>query len=194
MVAAGDATRPADYVFGYGSLASDLLADARVTRLAGYRRVFGVAADNRVEIAGYKRYRLPDDGSFPAVHVAFMDIEEHSETTINGILAPVEATALAELDRRERTSERIEVTAAIESPPDGRVWAYRGSPEGRARFAAGVGAGTAVVQRAYIDSVDAAFRRLGATEHAHFLASSDLDGLPLLDLERVDVPAEDPPR
>lgn len=177
-----------DYVFGYGSLARDLLARVEVARLRGHRRGFGVAADNAEEIPGYKRFRLPADGSFPAVHVAFLDIFEHAETTVNGVLASVAPGDLADLDRRERNYDRIEVTAAIESPPAGRVWAYRGSPDGRARLAAGVAAGTAVVQRSYLDRVDAGFRALGADEHAHFVASSDLDGLPLLDLERVDVP------
>jgi hypothetical protein len=178
-----------DYVFGYGSLTRDLLADVEVARLSGYRRGFGVAADNAEEIAGYKRYRLPGDGSFPALHVAFLDIFEDPATTINGVLAPVDPGALADLDRRERNYDRIDVTAAIESPPDGRVWAFRGSRDGRARLAAGVAAGTAVIQRGYLDRVAAGFRNLGAAEHAHFLASSDLDGLPLVELERVDIPA-----
>lgn len=179
-----------DYVFGYASLAHDLLAETTVARLRGYRRAFGVAADNSVEIAGYKRYRVADDGSFPDVYVAFLDIVEDRATVVNGVLAAVAPAALADLDRRERNYDRIDVTAAIDSPPDGRVWAYRGSPEGRARFAAGAAGATAVIQRSYLDRVDAGFRRLGAAEHELFLATSDLDGLPLLDLERVDVPAE----
>jgi Gamma-glutamyl cyclotransferase, AIG2-like len=181
-----------DYVFGYGSLVRDLLAEVAPARLSGYRRGFGVAADNAEEIAGYKRYRLPADGSFPAVHVAFLDIFEDPATTVNGVLAPVDPGALADLDRRERNYDRIDVSAAIESPPAGRVWAYRGSRDGRARLDAGVAAGTAVIQRGYLDRVNARFRDLGPAEHAHFLASSDLDGLPLLDLERVDVPPEGP--
>jgi len=181
---------PADYVFGYGSLARDLLAQVTVARLRGYRRVVGVAADNSRRIAGYKRYRLPTDGSFPDVYVAFLDIVEDAQTVVNGILAPVDPTALADLDRRERNYDRIDVTAAIDSPPDGYVWAYEGSADGRARLAAGIAAGTAVIQRSYLDHVDAGFRRLGAVEHDRFVATTDLGGLPLLDLERVDIPAE----
>jgi hypothetical protein len=183
-----------DFVFGYGSLARDLLAEVTVTRLDGYRRAFGVAADNRQAIPGYKRYRLPADGSFPAVFVAFLDIVAEPGATTNGVLAPIHAGTLADLDRRERNYDRIEVTAAIETPPDGRVWAYAGSPDGRARFAAGAADGTAVVQRAYLDHVRDGFRRLGGAEYEHFLASSQLDGLPLLDLERIDLPPEDPAR
>jgi len=183
-----------DFVFGYGSLARDLLADVTIARLSGYRRAFGVAADNSEQIAGYKRYRLRPDGSFPDVHVAFLDIFETPESVVNGVLAPVDPASLADLDRRERNYDRIDVTTAIDSPPAGRVWAYRGSREGRARLDAGVAAGTAVIQRSYLDHVDDGFRRLGPAEHDHFLASSALDGLPLLDLERVDIPAEAPSR
>lgn len=179
-----------DYVFGYGSLARDLLADVVVARLRGYRRAFGVAADNSEEIAGYKRYRLSGDGAYPDVFVAFLDIFEDEAASIGGVLAAVDPGSLADLDRRERNYDRIDVTAAIDSPPDGRVWAYRGSPDGRDRLAAGVAAGTAVVQRSYLAHVEDGFRRLGDDAHADFVATSDLDGLPLLDLERVDIPAE----
>jgi hypothetical protein len=185
-VAGADESR-GDHVFGYGSLARDLLADVAVARLAGYRRVLGVAADNSEEIAGYKRYRLPADGSFPAVYVAFLDVVEDPETAIGGVLAPVAPAALADLDRRERNYDRIDVTAAIDSPPAGRVWAYRGSPAGRARLRAGVAAGTAVIQRSYLDHVRDGFRRLGDVEYDRFVATSDLDSLPLWDLERVDL-------
>jgi hypothetical protein len=183
-----------DHVFGYGSLARDLLAEVTVTRLRGYRRGFAVAADNSERIAGYKRYRLPADGSFPDVYVAFLDIVEDPATTINGVLAPIGAGALADLDRRERNYDRIDVTAAIDSPPAGRVWAYRGSPAGRARLQAGVAAGTAVVQHSYLDHVRDGFRRLGDPQYDDFLATSTLDDLPLLDLERVDLPADGPSR
>jgi hypothetical protein len=176
-----------DFIFGYGSLARDLLADVEVKRLRGYRRAFGVAADNSEEIAGYKRYRLPGDGAYPDVFVAFLDIVEDPGTVINGVLAPVDPGGLADLDRRERNYDRIDVTAAIDNPPDGRVWAYAGSPDGRDRLEAGVAAGTAVVQRSYLDHVHDGFRRLGDTEYRHFLATTDLDGLPLLDLERVNL-------
>jgi hypothetical protein len=182
-----------DFVFGYGSLAHDLLADVTASRLRGYRRRFGVAADNSQAIPGYKRYRAAD-GSFPGVFVAYLDIVARPDAVVNGVLAPIDPTALADLDRRERNYDRIDVTAAIDSRPPGRVWAYAGSPQGRARLAAGLAAGTAVVQRAYLEHVEAGFRRLGAVEHARFLATSDLDGLPLLDLERVDLPPEDPAR
>jgi hypothetical protein len=124
------------------------------------------------------------------VYVAFLDIVEDPVTDVNGVLAPVAVSTLADLDRRERNYDRVDVTAAIDSPPPGRVWAYAGSPDGRARLRAGAASGAAVVQRAYLDRVLDGFRRLGVAEYERFLASSDVDGLPLVDLERVDLPPD----
>ena len=184
-----------DYVFGYGSLAGELLAEEPSTtvQLRGRRRVWGVAADNEHAIPGYKRYLLRSDGSAPRVFVAFLDLVEDLGSAVNGVLARVDAGMLARLDRRERNYDRVEVTAAIDSPPDGRVWTYVGSREGRARMEAGQREQRVVVARAYAESVHAAFRSLGDGEYERFLASSDLDGVPLLDLERVDLPPAEPP-
>ncbi|HYI98606.1 MAG TPA: gamma-glutamylcyclotransferase family protein [Thermoleophilaceae bacterium] len=184
--------RRSDYVFGYGSLAGELPPGGSVALLHGYRRVWGVAADNEHAIPGYKRYLLRADGSTPRVFVAFLDLAEDPDGAVNGVLAPADAEALARLDRRERNYDRVEVTPAIDHPPDGRVWTYVGSAEGRARLEAGRRDQRLVVARAYAESVHAAFRRLGDREYRRFLASSDLDGVPLLDFERVDLPPAEP--
>lgn len=195
-----------DYVFGYGSLAGELAAgdpaegvparasavDRAVALLRGRRRVWGVAADNEHAIPGYKRYLLRSDGSAPRVFVAFLDLLEDPGSAVNGVLAPVDAEALTRLDRRERNYDRIEVTTAIDSPPPGRVWTYVGSAEGRARLETGRREQRLVIALAYAESVHAAFRSLGDGEYERFLASSDLDGLPLLDLQRVDLPPAEP--
>ena len=44
-----------------------------------------------------------------------------------------------------------------------------------------------MVSRDYFEKVHGAFRGLGDAEYRRFLDSSDLDGLPLRDLERVDL-------
>lgn len=183
----------ADHVFGYGSLARDLAPVGRVARLHGYRRAWGVAADNAHAIPGYKQYRLRSDGSVPAMFVAFLDLVEDPRRQVNGVVAAVDRERLAELDRRERNYDRIDVTAAIDSTLDGRVWTYVGSESGRARHADGAARDLLTISRDYLESVDRAFRSLGDAEHAAFLASSELDGLPVLDLERVDLP-HGPPR
>jgi hypothetical protein len=66
----------ARYVFGYGSLAAWAGRGEALAELAGARRVWGVAMDNRVEIPGYKVYVDPADGSRPPVHVAFLDLAD----------------------------------------------------------------------------------------------------------------------
>lgn len=175
-----------EFVFGYGSIAAAAASGARVVMLDGHRRRWGVAMDNRALVPGYKCF-LAADGSRPPLHVAFLDIVPAADGhAVNGVCHPVTAEQLAALDRRERNYERHDVTERIEDPP-GRVWAYVGSPAGRARLAAGLRAGTAVVSRAYRDTVLGAFARLGHHELAHFHASSDLDGLPVRELGRVDL-------
>ena len=150
-------------------------------RLAGHRRVLGVAMDNRVDLPGYKWYRDPRDGSRPAVMVAFADLAPAPAGEVNGVCVP--APDLAALDLRERNYDRVEVTDAIADPP-GRTWAYVGSAAGRARFARG----PTVVARAYLEGIQAAFRGLGPAEHGAFLASTDFGGVPVVALERVDLP------
>lgn len=182
------------HVFAYGSLAAEAGGARRPATLRGYRRSWGVAADNARAIPGYKRYLDPGDGEAPAVFVAFLDLVEAPGSAVNGVLVDVDEAALAVLDARERNYDRVDVTAAIDSPPAGRVWTYLGSADGRARLATGLRERRAVVARRYLDSVHAAFRALGEDEYRRFLESSDLDGLPVRDLERVDLPPAEPPR
>jgi len=188
-----------EYVFGYASLSALLTApptrapDERgyVTDLHGARRGWGVAADNSLALPGYKRYRAAD-GSYPAVHVAFLDLCA-GEGTVNGVCLPADAATLAALDRRERNYERVEVTERI-AEPLGRTWTYVGSPAGRARLAEGRRSGTAVVTHEYLEIVLGGFAALGEEELARFHASSDLDGLPVRALERVDLDGRPAPR
>ncbi|HMJ01422.1 MAG TPA: gamma-glutamylcyclotransferase family protein [Conexibacter sp.] len=175
-----------ELVFGYGSLAAVAIPGERVFSLHGHRRRWGVAMDNREAIPGYKRY-VDTDGSHPAVHVAFLDLlASPDDDAVNGVCRPVTAAQLAALDARERNYDRRDVTAHVADPP-GRVWAYVGSAAGRARLAAGTAAGCAVVSREYLDLVLRGFARLGVRELARFHACSDLDGLPVRDLRRVDL-------
>lgn len=175
-----------DYVFGYASLVEDG-GPGQVTRMRGVRRTWGVATDNSLGIPGYKMYLLRADGSRPKVFVAFLDLLPASDSSVNGVLRPVSAAELELLDRRERNYDRVDVTASIDSPP-GSVWAYLGSAEGRERLARAREQRTAVVSRDYERKVHAGFRALGEASYQAFLASSDLDGLPIWDLERVDLP------
>jgi len=169
----------AQFVFGYGSLAAGV--PVLPARLRGHRRVWGVAMDNTVDIAGYKSYRSSVDGTRPAVFVAFLDIVPDASATTGGALIAVDGALLHTLDARERNYDRVDVTEHVDGAPRGTVWAYRGSAEGRARLARGRQDGTAVVAVDYIEGVRAAFAVLGLED--------DIDPAPLalMCLDRVDI-------
>lgn len=169
------------FVFGYGSLAGSGAGQAAL--LEGYRRVWGVAMDNRVDRPGYKSYRLRVDGSRPAVFVAFLDVVESSGDSVEGVLLAIDDDALPALDERERNYQRVDVTPAVACAPDGaRVWTYRGTEAGRERLRRGLRDGSAVVARAYLETVRAGFAAAGLADDA------DPGALPVVDLERVDLP------
>ena len=174
-------TAVAQFVFGYGSLAAGFAG--RRARLHGHRRVWGVAMDNRLDIPGYKSYRRLDDGSRPAVYVAFLDIVEDPGAAIDGVLLAVDESALRGLDERERNYDRIDVTAGVRPAP-GTVWTYRGSEAGRARLRCGLRAGSAVVDAAYLGAVRATFSALGIDDDVR-----PGDDLPTMALRRLDLPA-----
>lgn len=134
-----------DRVFAYGSLTA---AGGEPARLAGFRRVWGVAMDNAVDLPAYKHYVDPDTGERPAVCVAFLDLVEDPDAAVDGVL--LGAPDLEALDRRERNYERRDVSDRFGS---GRVWTYTGRPESRARLRHALAAGTLVVQRAYLELV-----------------------------------------
>lgn len=186
-----------EFVFGYGSLAASEPVPGRRRRLEGFvadlrgmRRGWGVAMDNSVEVPGYKCYLEPG-GRRPALSVCFLDIEPDPlwEAHVNGVCLPVDAVELAALDRRERNYERVDVSDRLEHADGMRVWAYRGSADGRARFAAAVHAGTAVIHAGYLEAVRAAFRALGPEEWAACAASLDPGALPVMQLTRRDLPS-----
>jgi len=172
-----------DLVFGYGALVTDM--EGSPGELRGFRRCWGVAMDNSQTIPGYKYY-VDENGARPDVYVAYLDIQPDPAATVNGACIPVEPDELRALDDRERSYTRMEVTDAID-PPLGRVWTYTGSPDGRRRLSVGRERGRAVITREYIDRVVAGFRALGEDEYNAFRASSDVDGLPLRDLVRIDL-------
>ena len=179
-------SREQQHVFGYASLVHDGGSGRRAC-MHGVLRTWGVATDNSRGIPGYKMYLDRSDGTRPDVFVAFLDLLPDPRNSVNGVCRPVDEDELEVLDGRERNYDRVDVTDRIESPP-GRVWAYLGSDAGRERLEAARAEGKAVVSRDYEQKVHAAFMALGALDYRFFLASSELDGLPVRDLERVDLP------
>jgi hypothetical protein len=190
-----------DYIFGYGSLAGGELTalgfvPSRVRRpegfvadLAGMRRGWGVAMDNRLDRPGYKHY-VDGEGRRPQVFVCFLDVREAPGVRVNGVCLPVATAQLPALDLRERNYERIDVSSRLGTAPapGARVWAYQGSEAGRARFREGVATGSAVIHDGYLAGVRAAFRTLGVQEWEACAPSLDPDGLPVAGLTRRDLP------
>ena len=174
-----------DLVFGYGSLA-DFAAGGRPGELAGYRRGWGAAMDNRRNLPGYKYYLDAATGERPAVYVAFVDLRPAPGSAVNGVVFDASPELLTELDRRERNYRRVEVTGAVAAPPAARVWAYIATDAGRARRDAGLADGTLVVGREYLERVERGFAELGALER--FRATTDEPPCPLADLRLVPLP------
>lgn len=182
-------------MFGYGSLVADdgpprppptrdpnpgpggFVADLR-----GYRRQWGVAMDNRRDLPGYKYYTDPE-GRRPAVFVAFLDVVEDPDASVNGLCLPVDAAALAQLDERERNYVRVEVSDRVQAQ-GARVWTYTGSPQGRERLRRGRAAGRAVIDAGYLRAVQAGFAWLGEAELSACRPSLHADGLPVVPLRR----------
>jgi hypothetical protein len=180
-------------VFGYGSLAAES-ARERVVELAGWRREWGVAMDNRRDLPGYKYY-TDAEGNRPPVRVVFPDIRPASGEIVIGVLRAVDPGDLVALDRRERNYERTEVTESIAGRVDGRVWAYVGSEPARLRFAEGMRArregredGAAVIHAEYLESVLSAFARLGEEAGNECRRSLAPGVLPMRQLVRHDLP------
>lgn len=185
------------FVFGFGSLAGQAKHPGHatpdrpsgpLTRLPGFRRTWGVAMDNTVDLPGYKFYR-DADGERPAVMVAFLDIAPEVGNAVEGVCQPVTARELEALDARERNYVRIDVTAALVDQPPGRHWLYLGSPQGRERARLGRSQGRLVVPRDYYHQVRRAFDQLGRLPA--FLESTDDPGSALRELTRVDLAAGD---
>jgi len=182
-----------DLVFAFGSLAAT--PGGRPAALRGLRRTWGVAMDNRVVIPSYKVWVDPATGRRPPVHVAFLDLEDAGpDARVSGVLLAVPTAALAALDRRERNYERRDVTDSVDRsgdpawPAGARVWAYFGRADARERCARARRAGTAVVARSYLEEVRAAFAARGPSALAAYEASTAAPGMPVADLERIDVP------
>jgi cation transport regulator ChaC len=185
------ASDPTEYVFAYGSLVRDL-ADGdelgrRAAHLRDHRRAWNVAMDNSVSLPGYKYYLDAEDCSRPEVFVTFLNLVAAPGHRVNGMLVPVSAQELVELDRRERNYTRHEVTMSIEQAAGGPVWAYFGKPEACQRFAAGLRAARAVVDESYLERVRAGFEALSDEALAEFEQSTDPPMCRTQKLLRVDL-------
>jgi gamma-glutamylcyclotransferase (GGCT)/AIG2-like uncharacterized protein YtfP len=189
----------AKFVFGYGSLAArpglvvtrELKEDGFVADLAGLRRTWGVAMDNRRDLPGYKYY-TDAAGRRPEVFVAYLDLvpartAPGDPSAVNGLCLPVDDAILSQLDRRERNYERTDVSDRV-AAGGATVWAYVGMAAARERLAEGRRTATAVIDAGYVRTVEAGFAALGEDELAVVRASLEPGDLPVVDLTRHELP------
>lgn len=185
------------FVFGYGSLTGrpgpvptrELKEHGFVADLAGLRRIWGVAMDNRRDLPGYKYY-TDGDGRRPDAFVAYLDLvaaPDDTSATVNGLCLPVDDATLRQLDRRERNYERTDVSDRV-AAGGARVWAYIGMAAARERLAEGRRTATAVIDAGYVRTVEAGFAVLGDDELASVRASLAPGDLPVVELTRHELP------
>jgi cation transport regulator ChaC len=181
-----------NYVFGYASLVALEDAEALPGCLRGYRRCWGVAMNNWEGGEGAKHWLDRDDGERPHIRVAYLDLREEEGSSVNGLVLPVDADRLAELDGREINYARVDVAAAFESalspPPAGdalRVFTYVGLDAARQRCRQGVAEGNVFVSRDYAAGVRRAFDQLAPGALAEFDRTTDPLPFPERDLRMV---------
>jgi len=174
------------WLFTYGSLlpagSPVLPPGARPCDLRGWRRSWGVAMDNRVDLPGYKHFVTPG-GERPELMVAFLSIDPQPGATVNGVALPLAEDELPGLDERERNYARVDVTEAIDPGLDGRVWAYAGLDAARERLARGLREGRAAIASSYHERVLAGFDLLGQRDR--FARLTAPPPAPVADLEVV---------
>jgi hypothetical protein len=173
-------------------LTRELTADGFVADVAGLRRIWGVAMDNRRDLPGYKYY-TGVDGRRAEVFVAYLDLvaadppPADAAAPVNGVCLPVDNAMLKQLDRRERNYERSDVSDRVEAG-GARVWAYIGMAAARERLTEGRRTGTAVIDAGYVRTVEAGFAVVGAGELATVRASLEPGHLPVVELQRHELP------
>lgn len=153
--------RYTDYIFGYGSLMSPesieesldrkiQLTDLIPCRLHGYIRRWNACVP----------YIFEDEagGEF-SIDIVFLNIERREDTSVNGVLLPINRTELDALDQRELVYNRLIVTSHIRANQwvQGVVYTYVAQPEYSCTDRLQHG----LIMSDYIELVEAACREFG---------------------------------
>ena len=189
-------------VFAYGSLVNPESAaltlgrpveHAGLARLAGWRRSWSVARDNR---ATEKTFARADDGSIPEFVVSLTLARSDAGGGANGALIEITEAEADRLDLRERRYDRTDVSADLAALPDHplprfeRVITY----VAKAHHHFPQPPEDAIAIAGYVNAVEAAFERLG-TEHLE-LYRETTGPLPVAAVEatlvRDEIPAGNP--
>jgi hypothetical protein len=142
--------------------------------------------DNATGIPGYKYYVDATTGKRPECQVGFINITSDQATTIEGVLLSVAVETLDIFDRRELYYDRVDITDCLDPEPREPVWTYVGNAVGRAIYERGRASGTAVVVQSYVRDIEEGYRTLGSTALTNYRATTDLIGVPIRELKRID--------
>jgi hypothetical protein len=173
------------HVFGYASLVAVPEPGALSGRLHGYRRFWGAAMNNWEGGEGVKHFLDRNSGGRPRIRVAYLDIYERADSTVNGLALPVDAERLAAFDAREVNYKRVDVSSAFEGPASGRVYTYLGLAAARERCREGAAERNAFVSRDYVANVRHAFERLGEDALREYESTTDPLPFPERDLDVI---------
>jgi cation transport regulator ChaC len=179
-----------DYVFGYGSLVEltePLVEAGRVFptvlgRLSGFRRRWGVAMNNWEATEAEKHFVDPNSGLKPRIRVAYLDIVEHAEGSVNGLAVPADSGRLADLDVREVNYVRVDVSEAFHPRLPQRVFTYMGTDAARERCRRSDLGGIHVSSQ-YVTRIQRGFAALGPGQLEEYVLTTEPLAFPVRDLE-----------
>ena len=186
-------------VFGYGSLMNlarlqqylgrDLTPglDYRFCSLKNFQRCWNVAMDNRVDLPGYKYYVDCNTGNRFDGFVTFINVRPQRNQRIMGILFAVGDRELANLDRRERNYQRINVTNNVDIEVQSPIWTYIGLEQAEKRYQQGLKQSNGTISQAYWNSIHQAYLSLGKKAFANYIRTTDCPEIPVRDLEMLPV-------
>lgn len=125
--------------------------------------------------------------------IVALGLAEAPGESANGVVAWVADTELAELDRRERYYDRVEVAhlATVHGEGDigGSIVTYVPRAEPKRWYESARERGAAAIEQRYWDLVDGAFADLGPGQHARYHATTPPPDVPVLAMRRESVPA-----
>jgi cation transport regulator ChaC len=186
------------WVFGYGSLVSPHSFGHTLGRDLRPGVDFFEA-----EISGYgRRWNYGTSSMFTAplapgleprewMFIALGVVAAADETT-NGVIGWVNDDELAELDRRERRYDRVDVSALATVDAavsvDAPIVTYVPRREALIAYEAARQRGQAAITKRYWDLVDGAFADLGVDRHERYRATTPAPDIPIVEMSPEQVP------
>lgn len=174
------------YVFGYGSLVSaDDVARTLGRRptliypvtLKGWLREWGVVIENVT--AKHRCVRLPDGSPAPG-HIVVLNVRRpgsgEEPTDPNGVLFEVTDEELREVDRREKSYRRVDVTEDVIGGPRGSIYTYSGLDNFLISNHTG---GPMVIPGSYHELVRLGFTSLSPDMYDAYVGSTRTSDLPI---------------